>query len=212
MLLCLNKKISLKIFRLFLITILLNLVLACSKKDSNPNYQFQQRFGKEVLLIKSQYGIKEDKKQKKIEKIDVSKKSNFPNDDEILQEVVINNEFNEQYFPFVESEQYFNQYLLSGQYLNLSSDNFVISQINNQDEKFNIKYYNILYGPFIKLENPFDEIKIPNNNSYWLDKKIYPLIPQSSLKYSIIGVKNNKFKQDIETSIAIIATKKNEQN
>lgn len=190
----------------------MNLFLACSKKDSNPNYQFQQKFGKEVLLIKSQYGIKEDKKQKKIAKIDVSKKSIFPNDDEILQEVVIDNEFNEQYFPFVESEQYFNQYLLFGQYLNLSSDNFVISQINNQDEKFNIKYYNILYGPFIKLDNPFDEIKIPNNKSYWLDKKIYPLIPQSSLKYSIIGVKNNKFKQDIETSISIISTKKNEQN
>ena len=212
MLLCLNKKISLKIFRLFLVTIVLNLVLACVKKNSNPNDQFQKRFGKEVLLIKSQYGIKETEKQKKIEKIDVSKKINFPNDEEILQEATISNEFNEQYFPFVESEQYFHQYLLSGQYLNLSSENFIISQINNQDEKFNITYYNILYGPFIKLENPFDEIKIPNNKSYWLEKKIYPLIPQSSLKYSIIGVKDNKSKQDIETSIAIIATKKNEQN
>ena len=38
-------------------------------------YQFQKRFGKEVLLIKSQYGIKEAEKQKKIEKIDVSKKN-----------------------------------------------------------------------------------------------------------------------------------------
>lgn len=212
MLLCLNKKISLKIFRLFLITILLNLALACVNKDSNPNYQFQKRFGKEVLLIKEEYGIKETEKQKKIKKIDVSKKNNFPNDEDILQEDAVSDEFNEQYFPFVESEQYFHQYLLSGQYLNLSSDNFVVSQINTQDEKFNIKYYNILYGPFIKLENPFDEIKIPSNKSYWLEKKIYPLIPQSSLKYSIIGVKDNKSKQDIETSIAIIETKKNEQN
>ena len=135
MLLCLNKKISLKIFRFFLVTILLNLVLACAKKNSDSNYQFQKRFGKEVLLIKSQYGIKETEKQKKIEKIDVSKKINFPNDEEILQEAVISNEFNEQYFPFVESEQYFHQYLLSGQYLNLSSENFIISQINNQNEK-----------------------------------------------------------------------------
>ena len=111
MLLCLNKKIPLKIFRLFLITIALNLVLACVKKDSSPNDQFQKRFGKEVLLIKSQYGIKETKKLKKIKKIDVSKKINFPNDEEILQEAVINNEFNERYFPFVESEQYFHQYL-----------------------------------------------------------------------------------------------------
>ena len=191
---------------------MLNLILACTKKNSDSNSQFQKRFGKEVLLIKSQYGIKETEKQKKIKKIDVSKKINFPNDEEILQENTISNEFNERYFPFVESEQYVHQYLLSGQYLNLSSENFVVSQINNKDEKFNITYYNILYGPFIKLENPFDEIKIPNNKSYWLEKKIYPLIPQSSLKYSIIGVKDNKSKQDIETSIAIIATKKNEQN
>ena len=191
---------------------MLNLILACTKKNSDSNSQFQKRFGKEVLLIKSQYGIKETEKQKKIKKIDVSKKINFPNDEEILQENTISNEFNERYFPFVESEQYVHQYLLSGQYLNLSSENFVVSQINNQDEKFNITYYNILYGPFIKLENPFDEIKISNNKSYWLEKKIYPLIPQSSLKYSIIGVKDNKSKQDIETSIAIIATKKNEQN
>ena len=62
-------------------------------------------------MIKSQYGIKETEKQKKIKKIDVSKKINFPNDEEILQEATIGNEFNEQYFPFVESEQYFNQYL-----------------------------------------------------------------------------------------------------
>ncbi len=212
MLFCLNKKISLKIFRFFLIIIISNLLFGCVRKDSDPNHHFQQKFGKDILEIKSQYGIKENKKQKNVKKIDVSKKINFPNDDEVLQEAYINNEFNEKYFPFVESDQYFNQYLLSGQYLNLSSDNFVISQIDSQDEKFNIKYYNILYGPFVKLENPFDEIKIPSDKSYWLEKKIYPLIPQSSLKYSVIRVKNEKSKQDIETSIAIIATKKNEQD
>jgi len=174
------------------------LIFSCGKKYDNIyiiNSNFEKRHEQDLLQVKQDLSIVTEKKPKKeFNKVDVTNKQEFleMTPDNILGEA---NNYQETYFPFVESPNY-NGYIAN---FNEASDNAVLqnNKSSNGKNPFEISYNNIIYGPFVKKNNEFDNISVNNLHNNSNSSKLYPKIKPEMLENNINYINNRKKTNDM---------------